>query len=143
MEHCSDSPSGRRRYRRLADERADEVKALTSSGRKGTVQARFLRWQKSFRPDALLVADYYSLQLIEDSGLKIPEKVSVIFLNAPEPDGWAHINQHHDLVGAAAVDLVVGQLHRNERGSRPIPKQVFLPGSFVHGPTLTARGNPA
>ena len=36
-------------------------------------------------------------------------------------------------MGAAAVELVVAQIHRNERGSPPIPHTLLLDGVWCEG----------
>jgi hypothetical protein len=39
------------------------------------------------------------------------------------------------MVGAAAVDTVVAQIHRNERGVPVFPKTVMIEGSWMDGET--------
>jgi LacI family transcriptional regulator len=42
--------------------------------------------------------------------------------------GAPAIDTRPDKMGAAAVELVVGQIHRNERGSPQIPHTLLLDG---------------
>jgi LacI family transcriptional regulator len=49
------------------------------------------------------------------------------------------MNQNNDLVGAAAVDLVVGELHRNEAGIPTYPKCVMIESQWIEGTTLKPR----
>jgi hypothetical protein len=57
----------------------------------------------------------------------------------PKDRGFAGIDQKSDLVGAAAVDLVVDQLHRNERGVPALQKLVLIEGVWVEGATAVGR----
>jgi hypothetical protein len=41
------------------------------------------------------------------------------------------INQLPEVVGRAAVELVVGQIHRNERGSRTPAHNLLIDGTWV------------
>lgn len=48
----------------------------------------------------------------------------------------AGVNQHAKVIGAAAVDLVNGQLQRNEFGIPAHPKLVLIKGEWVDGETV-------
>jgi hypothetical protein len=41
------------------------------------------------------------------------------------------------------VDMVVGQLHRNEFGVPPFQKCMFISGTWVNGPTVRSQNSPA
>jgi len=45
----------------------------------------------------------------------------------------AGIDQLHEIIGSAAVDLIVAQVNRNERGVPRYPKDVLIEGEWVHG----------
>ena len=46
------------------------------------------------------------------------------------------MNQHNDAVGEAAVDMVVGQIHRNESGIPPYPRATLIGASWVDGQSV-------
>jgi LacI family transcriptional regulator len=50
---------------------------------------------------------------------------------APDAINCAGIDQRFSDVGAAAVDVVIGQLHRNERGVPLVPRTLLVPGRLV------------
>jgi LacI family transcriptional regulator len=56
----------------------------------------------------------------------------------PDMAGWTGVDQNNERVGAAAVDLVVEQLHANQFGVPENPKTVLIEGKWVPG--NTARG---
>jgi LacI family transcriptional regulator len=49
----------------------------------------------------------------------------------PESTVGPGIDQRFGDVGAAAVDVVLGQLHRNERGVPSVPRNLLVPGRLV------------
>jgi LacI family transcriptional regulator len=51
-------------------------------------------------------------------------------------DDITGMEQNNDIAGAAGVDLVVGQIHRKERGIPSTPKLVLTQGSWREGKTL-------
>jgi LacI family transcriptional regulator len=49
---------------------------------------------------------------------------------------WSGMNQKNELVGSSAIDLLVGQLHRNETGTPDFPKCVMIESQWISGKTL-------
>ena len=54
----------------------------------------------------------------------------------PKLSGWAGTNQNNEQVGAAAVDIIIGQIHRNETGLPPYPRAIMIGCSWVDGESL-------
>jgi LacI family transcriptional regulator len=106
---------------------------LTSEG--------ILRWVKDERPDCLLVQDQQVRGYLVDAGYRVPEDMGVVMLDhnaANEPD-FAGMKQRHDKIGAACVDLLVAQIHRNEKGLPSAPLTVMIDGEWVPGTTVRPR----
>ena len=74
---------------------------------------------------------------LKDRGLRVPQDVGVIQLEwrASHPE-IAGMNQHNDAVGEAAVDMVVGQIHRNESGIPAFPRATLIGASWVDGSSV-------
>ena len=74
--------------------------------------------------------------LVED-GLKIPKELGLVHLDwhvgIPQLAGMRQNNRE---VGSAGVDLVVGQLQKNEFGVQEHPKMVQIESIWVDGPSL-------
>lgn len=102
----------------------------------GGCRARFERWFKREKPDALIVVHEEVLDWVRGMGVQVPGEVGLIHLdkNSGLPD-WAGINQHQFQVGAAGVNLLVGRLHRNESGLPKAPYCAVIPGSWEDGAT--------
>lgn len=48
-------------------------------------------------------------------------------------EGAQVISYRGEAIGATAVEVVVGQVHRNERGEPKIPNTLLLPGIWTSG----------
>jgi len=64
-----------------------------------------------------------------------PAKPSAPIAARSEVDG-AGIDQNHRSIGASAVDLLAGQINRNERGKPEHPKEINIRGKFTDGFTI-------
>jgi LacI family transcriptional regulator len=53
---------------------------------------------------------------------------------ADSPD-WAGMNQHNDVVGEAAVEMVIGMIHNNE-GIPDFPRATLVGSTWVNGKTV-------
>lgn len=95
-------------------------------------KSHFLNWLKRAKPDAIVTNSDHFLDCAYDGGFRPPE-VAYVALNlskATQGDTF-QINQNPAQVGAAAIDLIIGQIHRNERGLPPLPKRVLVASSWM------------
>ncbi len=46
------------------------------------------------------------------------------------------MNQHNHQAGAAAVDMVVSQIHHNEAGVQEFPRATLIGATWVNGKTV-------
>lgn len=101
-------------------------------------ESAFTRWFTKHRPDAVVGMSSDLPDWIRKLGLSVPDDVGFAHLNLQEDHigRFAGVDQRHQLVGAVAVDLVTGQLYRNERGIPEVPRVLLLEGAWVDGPTL-------
>ncbi|HSI09158.1 MAG TPA: LacI family DNA-binding transcriptional regulator [Rariglobus sp.] len=101
--------------------------------------ADILRWFESEKPDCLLVQHPLIRHMLQDAGYRVPEDVGLAMLdrNPRVESEFAGMNQRHDAIGAACVDIVVAQIHRNERGLPSAPRTVMI--DSIWEPGLTVR----
>ena len=97
----------------------------------------FQRWFDRHRPDVLLSLYNIVFPWLKAGGRRVPQDVGVIQLEwrASHPE-IAGMNQHNDTVGEAAVDMVVGQIHRNETGIPNFPRATLIGASWVEGESV-------
>jgi LacI family transcriptional regulator len=97
----------------------------------------FEKWFLEHNPKAVISDDIQVLQWLREMHYNAPKNVGLVMLDYSKSYGnCAGIDQHHEILGAAAVDLVVGQLYRNETGVPLHPKYVTIEGSWVDGTTV-------
>lgn len=104
-------------------------------------QIRFRTWLKAYRPDAIIFGGTPVYSWIKAMGSDAPRKLGLVALcvaGSPEGVQLARVVEKPEIVGAAAVDLIVEQLQRNERGIPANPKDVFITGQWMEGVTVRA-----
>lgn len=94
--------------------------------------ARFYRWVSRSKPDVILIAEPH----VEDwlaPGNGGSSKPATAWLRMLESRGknTPAIDTRPEKMGAAAVELVVGQIHRNERGNPAISHTLLLDGIWL------------
>lgn len=100
----------------------------------------FLEWFRAHRPEVVVTTRVEVCDWLAGAGFKVPEKVGVFLLDRWEGMGDVScIDQNSELVGSAAMDLLIGQLYRNERGVPDHPKVVLVEGAVRTGKTAVSQ----
>ncbi len=89
--------------------------------------AEIVAWLKRLQPDALVVDGIASATRLKAAGWRGP----VANLDLRPRSGSMGVDQGYDVIAAHAVDLVVAQLQRNERGPPAPPRALLFPGRWV------------
>lgn len=99
---------------------------------------RFEQWFERHRPDVIICIHPEVKEWVTSSlKLSVPQDIGLIHLDWNEElKGWAGMNQNNHLVGAAGIDMLIGQLHRNELGIPSFPKCLMVESSWVMGETV-------
>ena len=107
---------------------------------RGWDQDALLRWVEREQPDAIVANEHQFLYWLEAAGMRAPEDVAFASLGRIKRDPHiAGINQNFGQVGAAAADLVVGQIYRNDYGLPGLEKTVLIEGIWVDAKTVRMR----
>lgn len=97
----------------------------------------FTDWLAAHRPDAVFTLYHFVRAWIEQTGARVPGDIGIIQLERRRgSDEWAGMDQHNDLTGEGAVDMLVGMLHNNEIGVPPFPRATLISGTWVSGKTV-------
>ena len=103
-------------------------------------QKKFTDWARKKKPDVVITQHEEVYEWLCEMGLVPPRDIGLIHLNCPrEQPHWAGIVQNAQAVGAAAIDLLVGMLQRNERGIPPLPQYILVEGAWRDGTTIRAQ----
>lgn len=118
----------------------DQLRALLLKGFQGRENLRALkRWLTRWRPEALLVLEFEEIsRQLHELGLAVPRDLALVHLDAAVAETpCAGIDQRSQDIGAAALDLLLAQIHRNERGVPRQRKTVLMEGGWLDGPTVS------
>ncbi|MEM6821280.1 MAG: LacI family DNA-binding transcriptional regulator [Verrucomicrobiota bacterium] len=100
-----------------------------------------IKWLKKTKADSVISLDNRIPIMLIDSGVAIPTDIGFASLSVdslpqlPKKRVLTGISQRSNRVGAAAADLVIAQLYRNETGIPVNPKTVLTPGHWKDGNT--------
>jgi LacI family transcriptional regulator len=102
--------------------------------------AQFTQWFERHRPDALLVNHAPAAhRWLRPLGKEIPRDVGLVELENEPGQGSSGVYYDPAKVGALAVEMLVGLMHRNEKGVPADPHEVLLSGEWREGRTLPPR----
>jgi LacI family transcriptional regulator len=102
-------------------------------------QKELQRWLLKIKPE-VVVGDEWVWNAIQGTKMRIPDDVA--FVSPHWSSEWpllAGIDHLPYVIGTNVVDLVTGQIIRNERGIPSIPKLLYNEGVWRDGATLPAK----
>jgi len=104
--------------------------------------AAFHAWFREHRPDVIFTLHTVVREWLADIGVQAPRDVGLIQLERRRGcEDWAGMDQHNDLTGEAAVDMLVSLLNNNEAGVPAAPRAMLIGGSWADGATARASAN--
>lgn len=97
-------------------------------------------WAAAEKIEVIVSDNQHVLRELRRQGVRAPGDIDFATLNwvGTEPE-IAGIDQRPASIGAAAVDLVIAQLRRGERGVPEIPVTSMVEGVWVDGPSVGPR----
>jgi len=101
-------------------------------------------WTAAERLEVVVSDNQAALDELRRAGIRAPGDVDYATLNwtRAEPE-IAGINQRAESIGTAAIDLLIAQIRRGERGIPAIPVTSLIEGVWVSGPSLRKKAPPA
>lgn len=100
----------------------------------------FAKWIQQQQPDIIFTLYHEVRDWIEAIGLSIPKDIALAQLERrPSRPDWAGMDQHNDLTGETAVDMLIGMIHRGETGAPDCPRATMISPTWVDGPTAPGR----
>lgn len=101
----------------------------------------FLEWMRGVRPDAVICKRLQVAPALQKGGWTVPENMGLAYLSdAHSGDQLSGVDENPRRVGAAAVDMLAGMLHRNELGIPEVPQRLLIDGTWNEGCTVRPRG---
>jgi DNA-binding LacI/PurR family transcriptional regulator len=94
-------------------------------------------WLRRHKPDAVICSENTAKGWIEACGFSVPRDLGLAYLSlASDVADWSGIDPGLEAQGAAAVDVLVNQLHNNERGRPASPVCTSFRGHWKDGTTV-------
>ena len=98
--------------------------------------SKLKKWMQRQRPDIVIGRDA-DLEMLEHLGYSIPRDLGFASLDTNVKDSRiSGVNENNTLIGQKAVDILVGMIHRSERGVPETPIRTLVEGIWVPGNTL-------
>jgi DNA-binding LacI/PurR family transcriptional regulator len=100
----------------------------------------FAQWFQTYKPDAVIAGNVPIRAWLAQLGKRHTARLGVALLGERyQHPSLAGIDEHSERVGAAAVEIVVAQLHRNERGLPAFPQDVHVASEWRPGSSLPTK----
>lgn len=99
------------------------------------------RWLRRERPDAIVSTRNHVFTLLQELGKRVPDDIGFASLAASARDipGLAGVDERPDAVGTSTIDLLVGQLQREEYGPPASRRLLLVEGGWISGGTVRAQ----
>jgi LacI family repressor for deo operon, udp, cdd, tsx, nupC, and nupG len=95
---------------------------------------QFEAWHKRYRPEAIITVPYMVQQWMKKLGQDVGHDYALAGLTVLDKRSeFAGIYQNGPMIGRTAVDILVGMIHRDERGVPEFPMRILIEGSWVDG----------
>lgn len=100
-------------------------------------RANFLAWFRTQKPDLIVGHRQIMVDWLEEIHVRVPDDVGFFNLNVTERTApCAGLDLQPRRLGAAAVEMVIAMLHRQERGVPECPLTTTLEAMWIEGPTI-------
>lgn len=112
------------------------VPALTPVG-DDDAEPSFREWFGEYTPDVLLTLHLDVRSWLDRLKLSVPGDVGLVHLERNRfTNDWAGMDQHNDIAGEAAVDMLVSMLQNNETGIPAFPRATLIGATWAAGSTV-------
>ncbi|MCC5844595.1 MAG: LacI family DNA-binding transcriptional regulator [Verrucomicrobia bacterium] len=95
----------------------------------------FIKWMKKHKPDGIITHQSGIISWLKEEGFRVPEDVAVALTNVDEFPEASGVDNRHEVVGGVAINVLGGQLLRNEIGQQEVPRLILVPGRWKDGET--------
>ena len=123
---------------------ADRLPAFLDVEAARAEPARFHAWFREQKPDVILTLHTVVREWLEALDVRTPKDPGLIQLELRRGcEDWSGMDQHNDLTGEAAVDMLISLLHGAEIGLPSAPRATLIGASWREGKTTRALTPPA
>ncbi|MEO0414765.1 MAG: hypothetical protein AAF226_07415, partial [Verrucomicrobiota bacterium] len=95
------------------------------------------QWIDKEKPDVIFTLYNEVRPWLTKLKYSVPEDIGLIQLEwRGNESNWAGMNQHNDIAGEAAVDMLIGMIHRGETSIQDYPRATLIGPTWVDGGTV-------
>jgi LacI family transcriptional regulator len=97
----------------------------------------FRDWLQKERPDVIFTLYNVVRRWLDAFGYAVPNDLGLIQLEwrSKNPE-WAGMNQHNDITGETALDMLIGMIHRGEKSVQDFPRATLIGPTWMDGRTV-------
>lgn len=107
-------------------------------------RAQIAGWALAEKLEVVVSDNSQVLHELQARGIRSPGEIDFATLNWTKAEpGIAGIDQRPAAIGAAAVDLLIAQIRRGERGIPDVPVTSMVEGAWINGPSLAKKARSA
>lgn len=100
-------------------------------------EGTFMRWHRRHRPDLVIGHLDEAVGWMQGAGVLVPETTAFLSLSWTERKrACAGLDLRLEPQGEVAVEAIIAQIHRGERGLPADPRTVMVCARWVDGPTI-------
>jgi LacI family transcriptional regulator len=101
-------------------------------------RAEFLAWFKKHRPEVIIVSQVDPVRTwLSEARVSVPRDAGLVDLRCYDPSaGTTGVHYDFSQTGSLGVEMLIGTLHRQERGVPTRPHEILLQGEWIEGTTL-------
>jgi LacI family transcriptional regulator len=104
----------------------------------------FRDWFAKAQPDVLLTLYNVVQDWLRGMSLRVPHDIGLIQLERrKENSDWAGMDQHNDVVGEAAVEMVINMIHHHPPRLPLFPVATLIGSTWVSGQTIRKKNKAA
>lgn len=98
--------------------------------------SHFHQWLNRHRPDIIFTLYNEIEEWVSTAGLRVPSDIALAQLEWRRKNNhWAGMNQHNEIVGQAAVDMLITLIHNNESGIPRFSNATLIGPTWIDGKT--------
>lgn len=121
---------------------AHRVPALTFPAAAPDLEHRFGGWFHEHQPDAVLTLHPQVRTWATNLKLAVPQDIGLVHLERNRHTlDWAGMDQHNDVAGEAAVDLLTSMLQGREIGVPAFPRATLIGATWVRGGSVQSKAS--
>ena len=118
----------------------DRVSALVSAGRGEQLDREFWPWYRARKPDVILTLHTNLWAMLTAQRISAPRDVGLVHLERNRHTvEWAGMEQHNEVAGEAAIDMLAGMLQSNELGVPAFPRATLIGATWAPGKSVRAQ----